>query len=98
MDGLNEIGQSHGFLAHGDDGIVITPGETIITRVNLDIQGTELGVPDPACAGNEHVVTCTWPVLTDPHTVTIEHGLNVTATITYMRPGDTFYRHEILTD
>lgn len=98
VDGLNEVGQSHGVLAYVDTGVLVDPGPTVIAGVNLDIQGNELLVSDEACVGSEEVVTCTWAALDTPHVVEVEHGLNVTATITYQRPGDVFWRHEILSD
>src|SRR5690625_2005901 len=98
VDGLNEIGQSHDTLAFNNSGILLTPGDTIITRVNLDVLGEHLVIPDEACVGTTEHVACSWDALTEPTLVQVLSGVNVTATVNFMRPVDTFFRHEILSD
>jgi len=98
VDGLNEIGQSHDTLAFNNAGILITPGDTIITRVNLDVLGQDLVIPDEACLGTTEHTVCSWDALTEPTLVQVLSGRNVTATVTFMRPDDAFFRHEILSD
>jgi len=94
-DALNEVGQSHGVLVALDDAIVVVPGETSIHDARLEIRGNELVVPNAACLAAVELVVCRWETLSEPEIVSLA-GESVSATITYKRPGDAIYRHEIM--
>src|SRR5690625_5773518 len=98
VDGLNEIGQSHDTLATNNTGILMLSGDTMIRCVILDVLGEDLVIPDEACLGTTGHTVCSWDALTEPTLVQVLSGRNVTATVTFMRPGDAFFRHEILSD
>lgn len=94
-DALNEVGQSHGVLVALDDAIVVVPGETSIHDARLEIRGNELTATNAACLAAVELVVCRWETLSEPEVINLD-GKDVSATITYKRPGDHVFRHEIM--
>lgn len=97
VDVVNELGGSHGVLSYSADpaGVTITPGDTVLLDVRLDVQGFNL-TTTADCIVNvtEHII-CTWPLL-DTVTIVPLTGDDVTVSISFKRPGDTAFRLEHL--
>lgn len=99
VDAINEVTGSHGVLSFADSGVQINPGATELVRPMLDVLGSNLTIADTACLVEVDLTAarCEWPSLSDA-TVVIISGQDVSASISFYRPGDPVPKLEHLTN